>query len=60
MSTTRPVLRYMGGKWRLASWIVRPDGARPRIEALWISPAAEEALRQRAAGQCSPLFAGAV
>lgn len=39
----RPVLRYHGGKWKLADWIIsyfprhRADGARPRTEVLWIN-----------------------
>lgn len=48
---TRPVLRYHGGKWRLADWRrvdihARAQSNRPRVESLWISPAAAAALPQ--------------
>lgn len=53
--TKRPALRYFGGKWRIAPWIishfpvhqvyVEPFGGRA-VESLWISPNALAGSRQ--------------
>lgn len=42
--------------WRRREKQARADGARPRIEAIWINPAAEEALSKQRRGHGSPLF----
>jgi DNA adenine methylase len=45
-----------GDGWRRVETKTHADGARPRIEVLWINPAAADALDARAAGAGAPLF----
>ncbi len=50
---SRPILRYHGGKWRIAEWIiahlpehacyVEPFGGGARIESLWLSQTCSDA-----------------
>ena len=37
---SRPILRYHGGKFRLAM----ADGARERVEVIWLNEAAQKAI----------------
>lgn len=46
--------------WRRIEMSALADGARPRIEVLWINPAAAAALDERAGGYGTPLFATAL
>jgi len=52
LTVTRPALRYHGGKWKLAPW-KRPsfaDGARSRIEVVWLNAACTHALANARGG----------
>lgn len=44
--------------WRRVETLAMADGARERVEVLWLNPACCEALDRRAGGACMPLFTG--